>query len=270
MGRVRIPLTFAAFAALTIAAAAPRSAWSPIGAAAAYAQPTATEVPLSVAGGWLIVPVQTADGRSLRFALHTAIATSLIKASVAGDDPAALGLTLAGSSDPFVDMAVYDDDAFERDGTRIDGFLGLQLLGDVDVLIDAPNDRMLLKPIGRRVEWPGVDLAEPSRMRIYHGVALRTEIEVEGQPFSATINLAAAVNTATDGVAHKTGVAVGSPATVRIGSANHTMALEFGSTPILDRWDPDGAGFVAFGAALAVECAVSISYVHQELRTCVR
>ena len=234
------------------------------------AQGHTAEVPLAVEAGWLIVPVEAADGRTLRFALHTAINTTAVAASVGGDDPASLGLTFAGSAEPFGAIGTLPDGAFTRGDTRIDGYLGLHTLGDVDVLIDAPNGRMLIKPIGRRMEWPGVELAAASRMRIYHGVALRTEIEVEGQPFSATIDLATAANTATDGVAQKAGIGAGAPATVRIGSANHSLTLDFGGTPVLDRWDPDGAGFVAFGAALAADCALAISYVHQELRTCVR
>jgi hypothetical protein len=261
MGRVRTPVALAAVITLGTTVLAP----TPL-----QARQGPVEIPLSVDGGWLVVPVETADGATLRFALHTAIPATMVSERVGGADPSALGLSLAGSTDPFADLGTVPDAALTRDGVRIDGFLGLQTLGDVDVLLDAPGGRMLLKPIGRRVEWPGYDLAEPSRMRIYHGVALRTEIEVGGTPFSATLDLAGAANTATEGVARTAAIAPGAPATVRIGSASHALTFTFGSTPILDRWDPDGAGFVAFGAALAADCVLAISYVHQELRTCVR
>jgi hypothetical protein len=36
------------------------------------------------------------------------------------------------------------------------------------------------------------------------------------------------------------------------------------------QWTPNGEGFVYVGAPIALDCAISVSYVHQELRTCVR
>ena len=35
-------------------------------------------------------------------------------------------------------------------------------------------------------------------------------------------------------------------------------------------WDPNGKGFVLVGAPIAFDCAISLSWVHQEMRTCVR
>ncbi len=40
--------------------------------------------------------------------------------------------------------------------------------------------------------------------------------------------------------------------------------------PLFRGWDPNGDGFVVVGAPLAYDCAISISWVHREIRTCVR
>lgn len=239
--------------------------------AAAAVQAGITEVPLEVgAAGRLIVPVETADGRTLRFALHTAIPTAMVAASVAGDDPAALGLHLAGTDVALTAVEAIPDEALVVDGQRVDGFVLTSALGDVDLLIDAPGGRFALKPIGRAVEWPGTTLSAPATLRVYHGVALRLEIEVEGRPYGATLDLATPRNVVNAGVVHDAGVRPDAPATVTFGGVDRSLTFAVEQTPVLARWDPDAAGFVSFGAALATDCALSISYVHQELRTCVR
>ena len=227
-------------------------AWSPPGLRPVHAQAprgAVVEIPLHVdPAGRLVVPVQTADGRTLSFALSTMVPTSMVAASVADGDASAL---LA-------------------DGHRVDGVLGVAALGDVDVLIDAPNERMLLRPIGRSVEWAGMTLSEPTRLNVFHGVALRLDIEVAGQRLGATIDLANPANQANPGAAQVAGLTPAAPASVRIAGADRRMHFDIADTPILDRWDPDGAGFVSLGAPFAADCAVSLSFFHQELRTCVR
>ena len=40
---------------------------------------------------------------------------------------------------------------------------------------------------------------------------------------------------------------------------------------IFERWgDGGGEGFVLVGAEIARDCLLAVSYVHQEIRTCVR
>lgn len=237
----------------------------------AMAQSALADVPLAVGPeGRLIVPVETADGRTLRFALHTAIPSAMVSATAAGADPGGLELRLAGTDVILTDVQVIPDEALGVGGHGVDGFVLLSALGDVDVLIDAPAGRLLLKPIGRAVDWPGTTLSAPATLRVYHGVALRLEVEVEGRSFGATLDLATPRTTVTAGVADGAGVRDGAPATLTFGGVDRRLTLAVGQTPVLGRWDPEAAGFVAFGADLATDCALSISYVHQELRTCVR
>jgi hypothetical protein len=228
------------------------------------------EVPLRVdPAGRLVVPVQTADGRTLSFAVSTMVPSTMVAASLAGDDASALGLRLDGLDQPLV-VAPLTDEAFVIDGHRIDGFLGLATLGDFDVLIDAPHDRMVLRPIGRAVEWAGMEMSEPTRLNVFHGVALRLDIEVAGRRLGATLDLANPANQANSGAAHLAGLSAGATIPVRISGVERGLLFEVAETPVLDRWDPDGAGFASLGAPFAAECALSLSWFHQELRTCVR
>ena len=52
------------------------------------------------------------------------------------------------------------------------------------------------------------------------------------------------------------------------GYANLPVAVR--DLPLFQGWDPDGKGFVVIGAAITYDCALAISWVHQEIRTCVR
>lgn len=229
-----------------------------------------TSVPLSVDGsGRLVVPVVTADGRTLRFAVSTAVPTSMVARSIGGEDAAALGLRLEGVDQPLPDVQSADDAAFVFEGHAVDGFVGLSTLGDVDVLLDAPGGRMVLQPIARAVEWSDVALGPPTRLQVFHGVALRMEVEVDGHPFGATVDLARPRNVMNPAAAGTTGVQDGGTGTVDFEGRTRTLLFDVADTSILDRWDPDGVGFLSFGAAIAADCAVSISWFHQELRMCV-
>ena len=243
---------------------------APLEGQTATAHDDAFEVPLRVdPAGRLVVPVQTADGRTLSFAVSTMVPTTMVAASLAGDDASALGLRLEGI-DQALTVEPVTDAALVIDGHRVDGFLGLSALGDFDVLLDAPNGRMVIRSIGRTVEWSGIDLSEPTRLNVFHGVALRLDIEVAGQPLGATIDLANPLNQANPGAAHLAGLGSGATASVTVSGIARPLAFALGDTPVLERWDPDGAGFVSLGAPFAAECALSLSWFHQELRTCVR
>ena len=228
------------------------------------------EIPLHVdPAGRLIVPVQAADGRTLSFAVSTMVPSTMVASSLAGGDAAALGLRLDGLDGP-LEVAAMPDAAFLVDGHRIDGFLGLATLGDFDVLVDAPNGRLVLRPIGREVAWSGVELSEPTRLNVFHGVALRLDIAVAGTPFGATLDLANPSNHANPGAAKAAGLSGTAPASVRLSGVARDLHFDIGDTPVLDRWDPDGNGFVSLGAPFVQHCALSLSYFHQEVRTCLR
>jgi hypothetical protein len=243
---------------------------APLQAQSAMATRGSVEIPLRIdPAGRLVVPVQTADGRTLSFAVSTMVPTTMVAASLAGDDASALGLRLDGLEQALT-VEPVPDAALVVDGHRVDGWLGLATMGDFDVLLDAPNGRMVIRPIGRTVEWSGVELSEPTRLNVFHGVALRLDIEVAGQPLGATLDLANPLNQANPGAAHAAGLAAGTPASVMVSGIDRPMAFTLGNTEVLERWDPNGAGFVSLGAPFAAGCALSLSWFHQEMRTCVR
>lgn len=228
-------------------------------------------VPLEVDGsGRLVVPVIADDGRAFTFAVSTAVPTSMVARSIGGDEPGNLGLRLEGSDQPLPNVQTASDDAFAVDGRAVDGFVGLSTLGDVDVLLDAPGARMVLRPIARDIEWSGVDLGPPNRLQVFHGVAVRLEVEVEGRAYGATLDLGHPRNVMNPPAAHTTGVAPDGLGTVDFAGTTRSLVFEVADTPILSRWDPDGVGFVAFGAAIAADCALALSWFHQEMRMCAR
>ena len=44
--------------------------------------------------------------------------------------------------------------------------------------------------------------------------------------------------------------------------------VEIRELDIFQRWSPDGSPFLLIGIPLVENCAVSISWAHQEIRTC--
>lgn len=252
--------------------------WSAVGAlcvlvggvpAAAQDHSGGIEVPLRVEGGRLIVSV-TGGGEDLDFILSTGQGVTLLSESLAarlGQEPE---LTM-GSVKVATDQVVEISDAqLSLDGSIFDGIVGANTLNQYDVLIDAPNGRMVLKPFGRSVEWPGMVLAEPVSIQVFHGVAISLSVTVDGGEYRGSLDLGRPTSIVNQELQAAAGL--GSDDTVSIGLAGatyHDQPVRSLDLEIFGRWDPEGNGFILIGAPLAWDCAISISYVHQEIRTCV-
>lgn len=242
---------------------------SPSPAGAQTAAATVIEVPLRVSEGRLVVPVESAEGEQSWFAVATGSGRTTISESAAnllGQEPR---LTLGGLTVPTEDMGVLPDSRFTVDGVTLDGMIGTNLLSDYDVLIDVPGERLLLKSLGRQVEWEGVALSEPVSLRIMHGVALMLDVELEGTSYPAIIDLSTAPMIVSEGVKSDLGLSDEDARPLAVGGTDlgevpiHVRQLE-----VFDMWAPNGEGVVVLGAAMAHGCAIALSWVHAEIRTC--
>jgi hypothetical protein len=232
----------------------------------------ATEVPLRLEDGRLVVTVENAYGEPLDFILSAA--GSLV--STWGAEELGVGLegaTLGGLPISLAGAQVVPEKDLLLDGPfegRIAGVLGGQSLMDYDILIDAPGRRLLLKRPGRFVEWEGVALTGAVRLQILHEYLIRTDVEVNGEIFSAHVDLSPATMIVSSVVRDRAGVR-GGRADFRMGYASFPdRPAEFLDLPPLRAWGGDDAGVVFVGAPVAYDCAIAISWAHAEMRTCPR
>ena len=238
--------------------------------APAAGQANVTEVPLAVEGGRLVVPVDGPHGSELTFAISTGNAYTVLSETVAthlqGGE-----LLLGGHPIPTDQVSTFPDDQLVSNGAAVDGLVAADFLSNYDVLIDAPAGRLLLRPVGRKADWEGVALGEPMRIRVYHGVAISMSAMVDGRETAATLELGTPLVIANPALQEAMGLEA--EGTGSIGLAGRTfdgLPLEVRDMSIFERWDPNGNGFVLVGAPIAWECAIALSYVHAELRTCSR
>ncbi len=229
------------------------------------------EIPLRAHGGRLTVPVETEDGLTLEFIVSTANMVTVFsktgEARVGDSQLSVAGLPVSTYGSQTVD----DSSLTADDGTVIDGIIGSNFLNQFDVLIDAPGGRLVLRKPGRQVEWDGVTLSDPVRVRLLHGVILTLDVELNGHAYPAMLDLGTSsvvVNERVKTEALLEGDGVG---TLKVGNTTHSdLQVSVQNLHLFERFSPNGDGFVLVGAPLAYDCAVSISYVRQEIRTCVR
>ena len=239
--------------------------------AAAQMQATGpVEVPLEVRGGRMVVPIQGADGTALTFLASTGAAVTVLSQSAAsriGDQEIFLG----GLPLNLEDRATAPDAELTYDGFTVDGMVGNNTLNNFDLLFDIPGGRLVLKPFGRTVEWPGTALSEPIRLRVYHGVVIGLDVEVNGTGYPAMLELGAPSLLVNQSVLDESGVAGETADLLRLGPSTFSdVPIRLSDNPVIDRFSPNGAGFVIVGAPIVWDCAVSVSWVHREMRTCVR
>jgi hypothetical protein len=228
------------------------------------------EIPLSVRAGHMLVPVRAADGTELTFLVSTGSAVTVLSESGA----ARIGeqaLTLGGVPVNMEDHETLGDATLTVDGMVMDGLVSNNTLSAYDVLFDVPGGRLVLKPFGRAVEWPGVPLSDPVRLRIYHGVVLALDVKVQGHMYPAMLELGAPALLVNEAVLRETGIADGSADSFELGSTTyHDVPMRLSDHPVIARFSPRGDGFVLVGTPPALDCPIAISWVHSELRTCVR
>lgn len=244
----------------------------PVSVVAQATVPQMEEVPLRLEAGRLVLTVSTAAGEA-DFVLGAA-ESRLTETGAArlGGPPveAMIGSMPVSLRDAQV---VPDDDLFLDGGVsdlEVAGVIGGQSLLPYDVLIDVPGGRLVLKRPGRFVEWEGVPLSGAVPLQILHDFLIRTEVEVNGELFSAHMVLTTSSMLVSRVVRDRASVS-GGVADFRMGySAFPQRSARFLDLPELQGWGGDDTGVVFIGAPITYDCALSISWRHAEMRTCPR
>lgn len=232
------------------------------------------EVPLRTVDGRLVVQVKTSSGAPIDFVLGLG-QTFLTRSGAARIGGAREGLTLGGLPVVLGTAQIVPDDLAEIDGgpapAGIGGIVGAETFNAFDLLIDAPNGRLVLKPAGRAVRWEGVALSNPIRVQVLHDMLIRTDVEVGGQVFGALLDLSGPTMVVSPAAAANAGLRAG-PVDFRMGySAFPARRARVLPLQVFERWgDGGGKGMALIGAEIARDCLLAVSYVHQEIRTCVR
>jgi hypothetical protein len=229
------------------------------------------EIPLRVDGGRLLVPVQAPDGTEFEFVLSTGTPPTVFSKSTAARLGDQTGLTLGGLQVDLEGLVTLPDEELSSDGLMIAGMVGSQTLSKFDVLIDVPGERLVLKSIGRAVDWEGMTMSEPVRLRVYHGVILGLDVEFNGKEYGATLDLSSPMLIVNEPVRADAQIDDKDVGTLALGNTSlPDLPVQVRDLDIFERWDPNGDGFVMVGASVAYDCAISLSWVHREMRTCVR
>lgn len=226
------------------------------------------EVPLEVQNGRLIVPVMGEDGTRFDFILSTYMSSySAAGAHRIGDQ----ALTVGGVSVITEEMLTQPDSQLTFGGKTYDGVLGSRTLSEYDLLIDAPNGRLLLKEPGTRVAWDGVRLSDPVPLRVFHGMVLAMDVELDGTEYPAMFDVGMGYISPTQPVKRALSLHGDQVGSLQLGDVTYTnLPLRVLDMETIPGFDPRGTGFVFVGAPIATDCAVSVSFRHAEMRMCVR
>lgn len=230
------------------------------------------EAPLRILGGRPVVTVLGPEGIELDFLLSTGNTLTIFSEtgrSLTGEEPGEL--TLGGLPVVTEGSRTIPDADLMAGGEVLDGIVAANTLNQYDILLDAPRGKLLLKPIGRSVEWPGVNLSEPVRLRVFHGMILSLNGKLGGRDYGAMLDTGTPEVLVNVAAKEALGLEEEDTSTLQLGSRTFSdVPVRFSELEIFNRWDPDNQGFMIVGAAPAVDCALSISWVHREIRTCVR
>jgi len=230
------------------------------------------EIALQVEGGRLTVPVMSSDGSEYLFALTTGNPMTILAQSTADRLAGGVGdLTMGGVPLATEGSITLPDGQLESDGIPIAGMVGGSTLSGYDVLVDVPNGRLLLKTPGRSVDWDGVALSQPARLQIYHGVIIGLQVQLDGTDYRATLDLGTPSLIVNTPVGEELGIDGEGMSTLTLGATSMSdMPVGVRDLEVFAQWDPAGTGFALIGAPIAYDCAISISWLHSELRTCVQ
>ena len=237
--------------------------------AAQRSGPEIVEVPLRVHDGMMVVPVEAPDGTQLEFIVGTN-ATALSETGAARIS-GLTGLTLGGVPVSFEDLRTVPDANLTVAGKVFDGLVGSEILNQFDVLFDAPGGRLVLKQIGRSVVWEGMTMSDPVPLTLYHGAVIGFDVELNGRPYGAMLDLGMSLLAVNERVRTEASIEGELVNSLQVaGMAFSDLPVRVLADESFGMWTPNGEGFVYVGAPIAVGCAISVSYVHQEIRTCVR
>ncbi len=238
-------------------------------AAAQTHGPKIVEIPLRVHGGKMIVPVEAPDGTQLEFIVSTYM--TLLSETGAKRIGGQTGLTLGGVPVSTEDARIVADADLTVAGKVFDGVVGSQTLNQFDVLFDAPGGRLVLKTIGRSVEWEGMMMSDPVPLRIYHGLVIGLDVQLNGTEYGAMLDVGMGSLAVNERVRTEASIEGDRVSTLQVGGTTYSdLSVRVLDDAAFGQWSPNGEGFVFVGAPIAIDCAISVSYVHQELRTCVR
>lgn len=227
------------------------------------------EIPLKMVDGRLAVTVEGPDRGSYDFVLALGM-TYLTRSAAARIGNGLSSLTLGGVPVDTEEVVSVPDTYF-GDGHRFAGVIGGATLNGFDILIDVPNGRLVLKPIGRTVRWDGVSLTSPVNVEVFHDVLIRTQVQIGDDVYSGLLDLEAPTLQVNQPVQAAAGFSGGTIDSFRMGySGWEELQIAVTDSPVFGRWVPVGTGFVIIGAEVARDCAIAISWFHSELRTCRR
>lgn len=228
------------------------------------------EIPLEVVEGRLIVDVTLPGGGTVPFVFGLSYST-LTESGAARLGPDLGGATVGGLPVLLDQAETVSDDVLAMEGLVPGGVLGGLTFKDYDVLVDVPNGRLLVKPVGRSVSWEGVELSNPVGLTVYHDVLPRVDVGVGEGVYGGLLDLSAPWLEVNEPVATANGFAPEDRTDFRMGYGSFTgLPVRVGDSQILRGWDRDGSGFVVVGAPVAYDCAIAVSVYHLEMRTCLR
>lgn len=250
---------------------------TPVLGSAQATSPTATvagaveaEVSLAFRGGHLVVPVTASDGTQLHFGISTGSDRTVLSESGRRRVGSA-SLALGGLPVPTEPIGIVPDAGLMADGQVLDGRISSNMLAEYDVLFDVPGGRLLLRTPGREVAWDGVALSEPVRLRILHGIVISLDATLDGREYPASLDVGSPTVVANRGVQSDLELPDDGQVSLELGSASFPgTPIQVRDLEIFERWSPTGAGFVIVGASFLADCPVALSWIHRELRTCVR
>ncbi|HSR42908.1 MAG TPA: hypothetical protein VLL48_12065, partial [Longimicrobiales bacterium] len=174
------------------------------------------EVPLRILGGRLVVPVTASDGTRLSFALSTGSTRTVLSASGSERVGEAGTLALGGLPVPTEGIHTVPDERLTVEGTVLDGMVGSNMLNGFDILVYAPGRRLALRPVGGSPVWAGANLGDPVPLRVYHGMVLGLDVEVNGTGYPAMLDLGTPSLLFNDRVKEEAGVEGGRARSVRL------------------------------------------------------
>jgi hypothetical protein len=228
------------------------------------------EVPMSVVDGRFVVTVVTEEGVEMDFALSTGNGTTVLTETGAAIIENHGAPSMGGIWISMDDPSVIPDSRLSADGSLM-GMVGSNTLNEFDILVDAPGGRLVLKKAGPPVQWEGMSLSDPSPLRIYHGTVLSFDVELNGQGFGAMLDLGTQGLLINSGAQTKLSLEDEDSVSLGVGAVTLPgLPVSVSDLDVLGRFDPDNAGFVLVGAPMAYDCALSVSWIRREVRTCVR
>lgn len=245
--------------------------WAATVATPLAAQVESMEVPMRVEDDRILVPVDIGQGIEVDFILSTGNAVTVLNQAFV-DNHGADGEFWLGDVELNMDnYATVSNADLNPDGGMIVGIVGANTLNEFDLLVDPVNDRIVLQTVGRSVAWEGVALGDPIRLRVYHGIMLGLDVNLVGRSFGAMIDTGTGRVVGSPAVGDALGIPVGEQgsSTIEWASGDRTdVRVNVRDLPLFQRWDPEGKGFLILGSSLTYDCALSISWLHREMRRC--